>query len=75
VIDSDEDHPLLTSRHVDNLDESIRALTRIIALGAQHHREMMDAVRAQTEILRDIRRTADAMLDTFMKMHTNGTGS
>ncbi len=57
------EHPFLEARHVDDLTDAIRSLTRTIAAASNNHRELMDATRAVAEILRDIRRTADTMLE------------
>jgi hypothetical protein len=73
-IDPDQ-HPFITARHVDNLTEAIRSLDRHIAAGAHNHREHMDAMRAQSEILRDLRKTADMMLEIMVRATSNGSGA
>jgi hypothetical protein len=75
VIDHDEDHPFLTSRHIDDLTEAVRALTRQITAGAQNHRESIDMQRRQLEVLVDIRTTAEMLAKVLMHANTNGAGS
>lgn len=67
-----EEHPLLTARHVDDLTDAVRALTRQLLAGAQHYQESLDMQRRQLEVLRSICESTDALREVIVKQRTNG---
>jgi hypothetical protein len=72
VIDQDEDHPFLTSRHIDDLTEAIRNLSRLITQQSQHHHESIDMQRRQLEVQRETRDATEKLLKALTYSHTNG---
>lgn len=72
VIDPDQ-HPFITARHVDDLTDAIRGLSRQMADAAHHHQQAIDMQRRQLEVQRDIRDSVDALREVIVHARTNGT--
>ncbi len=68
-----QEHPFLEARHVDDLTDAVKALTRLMADASRHHQEQLDMQRRTLEVLRDIRDSTNALQEVITRQHTNGT--
>lgn len=66
------EHPFITARHVDDLTDAVRGLSRLIADAARNHQEAIDMARRTLEVLRDIRDSTNALQEVITRQHTNG---
>lgn len=73
MIDPDQ-HPFITARHVDDLTEAIRSLSKHIASQAQNHQESIDMLRRQLEMQRETRDITEKLVKALTYATTNGTG-